>query len=474
MSKCMRGAMCLCALVTLPLAGCAGGAGGAPLGGIDGGGIAKGTVTGFGSIFVNGVEYSTSGATITVDGRPGTQADLAVGDVVSIVGRIDANGTTGTAVSVTFDDDVEGPVQSVDVANDVLIVLGQTVHVSGTTSFGDGTPACTLAGLQPGNVVEVSGFRDSFGDIEATRIECKQPGGELEVTGNVQSLDANLPRFQIGTLTVDYSQAQLLGFPGGQPAAQQTVEAKGSGLGNGVLLASRVELKDARIAGKDGDSVELEGLITRFVSATDFDISGQRATTSANTRYESCGATFNPPLNAKVEVEGALAAGAVLADEIECSAGAELRVRAPVETVSSQSNTFTVLGITISATDTTRLEDKSGADLSPFNLGDLRAGDLVEVRGASDAQSGSMIAALLERHDPEPGVELRGTASVTEPDLIILGVTARTGASTAFEDENETPISAAEFFARAAGRLVEVRGSDLGGVVVVEEAQLEE
>ena len=471
----MRGAMCLCALVTLPLAGCAGGAGGAPLGGIDGGGIAKGTVTGFGSIFVNGVEYSTSGATITVDGRPGTQADLAVGDVVSIVGRTDANGTTGTAVSVTFDDDVEGPVQSVDVANDVLIVLGQTVRVSGTTSFGDGTPACTLAGLQPGNVVEVSGFRDSFGNIEATRIECQQPGGELEVTGSVQSLDANLPRFQIGTLTVDYSQAQLLGFPGGQPAAQQTVEAKGSSLSNGVLLAARVELKDARIAGKDGDGVELEGLITRFVSATDFDVSGQRVTTSANTRYESCGATFNPPLNTKVEVEGALAAGAILADEIECSAEAELRVRAPVETVSSQSNTLTVLGITISVTATTRLEDKSSAELSPFKLSDLRGGDLVEVRGSSDAQSGSMIAALLERDDPEPGVELRGNAqSATEPDLVILGVTARTTASTVFEDENENPISAAEFFARAPGRMVDVQGSDLGGVVVVEEAKLEE
>ncbi|HEC28700.1 MAG TPA: hypothetical protein ENI65_03820, partial [Gammaproteobacteria bacterium] len=45
-----------------------GGGGGTQTAGIGGTGVTSGgTVTGFGSIFVNGIEYNTSAATITID-----------------------------------------------------------------------------------------------------------------------------------------------------------------------------------------------------------------------------------------------------------------------------------------------------------------------------------------------------------------------------------------------------------------------
>ena len=46
--------------------------------------ISSGAITGFGSVFVNGVRFETSSAAFMINGKPGTQADLRVGHVVRI------------------------------------------------------------------------------------------------------------------------------------------------------------------------------------------------------------------------------------------------------------------------------------------------------------------------------------------------------------------------------------------------------
>jgi uncharacterized protein DUF5666 len=454
--------------------GCGGGSD-MRMAGIEGTGFASGVITGFGSVIVNGITFNTNSATFMIDGRPGTQADLRVGDVVSIVGPINTGNGTGTANSVTFDDNVEGPVESIDVAGGMLVVLGQTVRVDGGTAFDDGVANCRLDALSVGQVVEVSGFREAGAVVRATRIECKAAGGELEVTGTVQALDTIQRRFRITALTVDYSQAQLQNFPSGQPADGQMVEVKGMSVNAGVLTATRVEYKDARIPGNDGERVELEGLVTRFASATDFDVAGVRVTTNGSTQFQDCTLPFNPPLNTKVEVEGTRSGDAVSATKVECRIGTDLRVSALVTAVNVGASTVDVLGITVSVTAATRMEDKSDADVSPFRLSDLRVGDFVAVRGGPGATADSIAAALLEREDPGTRVELRGVAeAMAQPDFSILGVTVQTEGGTQYRDAGGAPISAATFFSQAPGRLVSVQGTTLNGAIVAEEAELED
>ena len=51
-------------------------------------GIAQGPISTFGSVVVNGVRYDTSSATFTINGTPGTQDDLSVGQVITISGGL--------------------------------------------------------------------------------------------------------------------------------------------------------------------------------------------------------------------------------------------------------------------------------------------------------------------------------------------------------------------------------------------------
>jgi hypothetical protein len=465
----------LAALTALLLAACGGGDGGEPVAGIDRGGItiAQGPINGFGSVIVNGVRYSTTGATVTIDDQPGTESDLRVGQVVRVEGTVNADGVSGTARRISFNDEVEGPVQSIDLAASRLVVLGQTVRVGTGTSFDDSIVPRSLAGLQVGQRVEVSGLVGADGVIAATRVERKAASATVEVKGPIASVDTATRRFSIGLLQVDYSAATLSGFGTGQPASGDLVEAYGTVSGAGVLLATRVEKRSNALTGTTNDRAEVEGLVTRFESVADFDVAGQRVITSASTRYEG-GTSANLALNANIEVEGGFdASGRIVATEIEFRRDSDVELAGPVESVNAAGDTFVVLGATLRTTALTRFEDQSGADLERFSLADLRVGDYVEVRAYRDASG--LVATLLERDDPETGIELKGPATdVAQPNLRVGGIAVTTGPATEYRDNNDVSISASAFFAAAPGREVKVRGTLVNNVVLAERAELED
>lgn len=456
----------------MAIAACGGG-GGETVAGIDARGtpvavVSSGTITGFGSVIVNGVTFDTSSAMFTIDGSAGSQMNLAVGQVVVVRGELGDDPTTGTANTVTFDDAVEGPISAIDTAASTITVLGQTILIDADTSFDDGIDPATIDGLNVNDVVEVSGFVLADGSIAATRIELKAAGGEFEITGIVGNVAATT--FEINGFVVDYSAAMLEDFPGGSPENGQRVEAKGDTLGGaGQLLATRVEFKGSDF-GDDGDRAELEGFITRFASATDFDVEGIPVTTNAQTVYEN-GSSADLALNRKVEVEGDInAAGVLVASEVEIKASGFVRIESIVEGV--QAGQVTVLGVAVTVNAATRLEDKSTADLESFSISDINVGDYIEIRGFED--SGGVVATRLEREDFDGEVALRGfVGSVNDPDFTILGVTVATIGGTEFRDLAGGSIMPAEFFAQANGRLVEASGTLNGSTIVAAEVEFE-
>jgi len=487
------------ALSTLLLAGCGGSSssdGGVspppppppppPSGGITrtGVGVAVGPITGFGSVIVNGVTYDTSSATFTRDDQAATQADFAVGEAVIVQGTIDDNNSNAVAQSVELNDIVEGPVTALNSAGQ-LSVMGQTVQTGANTSIDDSCGAAldNLAPLLTVFAVEVSGTADANGVIDATRIECKliTEVDDFEVNGIVSGHDSGASTFMINDLLVNYgSAASIDDFPGGIITDGDPVEAKGSPANfddSGfppVLTASRVEFKGARFADNEGDHIEIDGFITRYVSPTDFDVSGIPVTEIPGTVYEN-GTSADLGMNLKVEVEGEFDANGVLnATKIEIKTSTNVRVVGQVDTVSG--SVITILGISVNTDPTTtRFEDKRD-DVDPFRVGDINTDDYVEARG-QELPPGQITAFLIERDDFDPlsdDTELRGfveDGSVNgRTSFVILGVTVDTSTVSPgnyFSDDesgNEVPITADAFWAAVGtgGVLVDVNGTETG------------
>ncbi|HEX6507669.1 MAG TPA: DUF5666 domain-containing protein [Chloroflexota bacterium] len=274
----------------------------------------RGPVTGFGSIFVNGVEYSTADASVMVDDQPGSEAELHAGQIVTIQGTVNPDGTTGTANQVSFSGDVQGPATQIDSASNTFVVLGQTVHVTGSTLYDDTIQPADLTGLKPGTAVEVSGLTDANGEIVATRVDLASMTTPLRVVGAVEDLDTAAHTFRVNALTVDYGSASVSSatmLSSGALVAIQGVAAAGSS----ELIATRIDAAPGLGASKD-QLVDVTGIITGVTSLLEFTLQGQPVLIDLNTHLVLHGIPLG--LNVEVDVKGALtSSGALLAKKIE-------------------------------------------------------------------------------------------------------------------------------------------------------------
>ncbi|TLZ21511.1 MAG: hypothetical protein E6K26_01335, partial [Gammaproteobacteria bacterium] len=244
--------------------------------------IATGTITGFGSVYVNGIHFQTTSATIRKNGQTVDQSQLAVGEVARIKGSKNDADDTGVADEMDVDEAVNGPIDKIDTTAGTVTVLAQIVKINAGTSFSKDIQPADITGLKTGDVIHVSGMTDSSGAIVATRIEKGSASSPLQVVGTVAGLNAGSHTFMINALTVDYSSANLTGFASGAPSNGDVVEAQGTSFDatTQTLTATHVqrEMTDQEEAGDDRD-MEREGLITRFASATDFDVADKPVTT---------------------------------------------------------------------------------------------------------------------------------------------------------------------------------------------------
>jgi hypothetical protein len=273
---------------------------------------ATGPVTGFGSIFVNGVEYTTTGAQIQIDDQPGTESQLAIGEIVTVTGTLNAGDTTGTATQVTFLGNVQGPVTEVNVPTDTLVVLGQTTLITPSTVFDPNIKPPQIAGIKNDDRLEVSGFPDSSGRIVASRIQLAATNNALRVEGVVQGLNTGTSVFQLNALSVDYSAAMLQGTL----ANGSLVDVEGNSVSaSGALLATTVTVLPPP-GGAANSRGEIEGVITVFTSISDFVVNGVHVTTNGSTVFQLNGITLG--VDVRVDVEGSFdSSGSLVAASVE-------------------------------------------------------------------------------------------------------------------------------------------------------------
>jgi len=446
--------------------------------------VSSGTITNFGSVYINDRKYEIDDSTSTsVDGSAAVNGDVAaksilkLGMVVKVSGI--ASGSSRKASTIIQEDTAEGPIQSVDVPNSRFVVLGQTVLVDDTTKFDTGV---NLGNLAVNQVVEVSGLVKGDGVIAASFIERKVSVGcslGCEIKGIVNNHNHAATTFQIGGLTVNYAAPALISdmpVPSGRNWNNLFVEVKGGVFNSGTSTLIATQVESEGFQAPNGTQVELEGFVTSLIGGTGNGhfMLGTTEVQGASALY--LGGTIDEvAVGQKLEVEGAYMNNVLTATKVKFKDA----VRIESNVASTIANTLTLEGlpgITIIVVNGQTMF-KGVVDLAG-----IESGDNVRIRGRESAGN-TVIATEVELRNPKPNlnpdVDLQGPVQVvSNQNLTILGVQVNTSGFTDpddFQGLTDKPIGRAAFFTAVNfGALVKVKGRLTGGAVTWREAELED
>lgn len=434
-------------------------------GGIDGTGatsdnVSYGTITGFGSVWVNGVRFNVDRATIRLDGGVVSQQQLAIGMVV----RVDGSIADARATAITVDDAVKGKVERVVDANR-FVVMGQEVVVDSRTRYGTGfAPAV-------GDIVEVHGLPTADGVITAGYVQKKSAlaSPPFAVKGFVKAHDTAARRFQIGTLVVDYTGASFSDLPAGSWNGR-VVEVKGSTCAGdpvcGTLTASRVGPTGAALA--SAPRAEFEGFVT-VVGTNGFTLGATPVVVNTATVYRG-GLLSDIVVGTKLEVQGRVENGTLTATRVEFSD--DLRLLGSVSSVDLAAGTVIVAGlpnVPVKVNALTRLENLA-------RLADLAVGQGVEIEARAGADE--VLATELKVQSGNNGrVELQGPVAVIDgsTSITIQNTLIATAGITEYRLRDGATVDRARFLAAiGVGTLLKARGTLTGNVVAWTRLELED
>jgi len=188
------------------LSACGGGGGGSALTTVNP--PVAGTISGLGSVIVNGVRYETIGASvIDADDSHTISTPLGLGMTVSIDPLTSSATTAGTIYIQTG---IKGSTSAVDSTAKTLNVAGLPVTTdSATFIVTSAGQAGSFADLPDNLNVEVYGLPQTDGTFKATRIEIEATAQVVQLVGTVSNLNTTNKTFTLGsgsnTVTIAYS-----------------------------------------------------------------------------------------------------------------------------------------------------------------------------------------------------------------------------------------------------------------------------
>lgn len=289
------------------LAGCGGGAGSSlvSLPGTGGTGsplLAQGTITGFGSVILNGIKFDVATASVKVDGVQATSTDLRLGMVADVQAQRGADLTLGVASSVEVWSIAQGAV-SLPGANS-LVVAGMNIQTSSSTVF-DGVSAASQ--LARGQIVTVWGLQSGADGMHwgASRVSVLPAAAEMVSSGLVMSTNGQATLHGM-VLTGGLAVAAA---PGSLVRAQGVLSPDARS-----LALSSLKLLSATALLPSSGSVEIEGYVTAMTSSSRFTL-GMIEVDASNAVFTP-GNTF-PTLGSQVEVYGVLTGGRLMATRVE-------------------------------------------------------------------------------------------------------------------------------------------------------------
>ena len=301
-------------LAALAVAACGGGSGSTANQGAAGSGqpppaaapvTIVGPVSGFGSVYVNGVRFDTSGAAYRIDDDDAfDDRSLSVGMVVTVKGSVDPEGTSGEADEIYYDDDIEGIVSGLTADPDdssvkTFQIWGLTVRIEdGLTHFDmddDDDGSFGFETVVDGDVVEVSGeYADGL--LIASYVELQDElDDDVEAKGVVDQYDgmASFVLVLRNGASLSISLAPGAEIPDAGIQDGQYVEVEGTipdpANAPDELLAVEVELEDDDFLDDDDDDVEIRGSLSFDDGVGAWFVRGTELSFDAGTDYQDAG-----------------------------------------------------------------------------------------------------------------------------------------------------------------------------------------
>ena len=365
----------------------------------------SGTVTGFGSIIVDGTRIDDHAVTAGVELEDGSvvPTELKVGQHVDV--QHDGN---LVATQVRVGTEVEGTVDKVDTAAGSLTVLGQNVLVNTDATLGPVTvfqaPYTQLSDVQAGNLVEIHGLlkTDATGKpvVQATRVSNKTADAWDRVNGTVSELSATASTFKLGSLLINYADAKVM--PTGVTLAngqevRVSIPADTATSGSTTAVRAKfIKVRD-RKAESQGKEVELGGPVSSpDATALAFVVNGTKVNASAAKFLQPGKAFADLKANTYVVVKGSfgsdqvLKATTIVIRGIDSDKGAETELHGSILNYVSNAD-FTVRDVHV---------DASVATIDAASCGTTPLADTVQVEVLGSLTSAGAVKATLVKCEP--------------------------------------------------------------------------
>ncbi len=389
-----------------------------------------GTVRAFGSVFVDGHEFDSSGATVVDDDTgatvPGSAAgsSLAVGMTVDVKPSASSTDAAPSAQEIRVITLARGPVDASDSMAGQLSVMGQVVQLTATSVFKDArscaqgtSPMCTPITDQSGLTANCSHSGTAAYTCTSGSGTSVQVFGYVNASASTSTLTATLVRAIDNTASIFKATGSLsiastgaapasyaingLGFASGMACASpidcnlssgQVVTARGTTapmLGTpGSTLPIPVtftptSLHLSRASSLTvGDTVELEGIVSNAMGST-YMVEGITVTLAAGQTLPTNGDT--------IEVTGTVTSAAppaIMASTEEAEDGADHRkgggflledtlavhaASAMAPATTPPSYTLPLLGTSVQVNSLTHIEDETATMVTAFDINNFKS-----------------------------------------------------------------------------------------------------
>ena len=355
--------------------------------------VYSGTVSGFGSVIVNGMRFDTVGATtVDDDGAEVRLDDLRIGMRVTVSGSADDSTGRGTATRLSLSHGTTGAITSINTTADTLVLLGQTVTTDASTIY-EGVTAFDL--LEVGDVIEVYGVLQSDNTVLATLIETKSAPTGIRLVGRMSALDTTAKTFSVGGITVNYTSATVTGNLGNGKRVK--IKAASDALVGSVLTATAVKVNEGAANGETvaaNTYLKLEGVVETLPDSNGLlTVSGTQVNVSSAT-----GKSIITTVGQLIEVKGTWDGSVLQATKVEAEDEGDDRneLYGAVSELQPSSGTPTsvvVHGVTVDVSSAVFNNGKSAADLVVGSyveikghvVGDVLVATKVELKTGSDA-----------------------------------------------------------------------------------------